>query len=391
MSAPRKATKIPGLKYTEHPTRKNGLQKDKYYLIIYKMKGKQKEEAIGWASQGWTEKKAAAILFELKENQRKGEGPQTLKEKRELLQKKAEEEEAKKQKESKTKIKIRDAFDMYLKDGDKTDSYIYNKKGQYKKWIEPIIGDKILTDIDYTTLEEIKNYMLKNEKLPATIESTIKIISRVYNFMKRIGLYSGEDPTKLIKLPKVNNRRTRFYTQEEVAKLFTALKAKSVETYELVYFALYTGLRAGSIFKLEWSDVDFENNLLLVRNAKGLITEKLPLNEKARELLLEKHKSRTRNLIFTYEGRPITRISRTFARTVKELGLNKDIEDNSQKDVFHTLRHTYASWLVISGADLYSVQHLLMHKNITTTQRYAHLAPDYLRKAVKVLDKIDIK
>ena len=71
-------TKTSGVRYREHPTRKFGIQKDKYYSIRYKLNGKDKEECLGWASQGWSEKKAAEYLFELKKNQRTGEGAKTL-------------------------------------------------------------------------------------------------------------------------------------------------------------------------------------------------------------------------------------------------------------------------------------------------------------------------
>jgi integrase len=60
------------------------------------------------------------------------------------------------------------------------------------------------------------------------------------------------------------------------------------------------------------------------------------------------------------------------------IGFNKNITDRRQRVVFHTLRHTYASWLVMSGVDLW-------HKDVTMTQRYAHLAPEHLDKAVSIL------
>lgn len=63
-----KPTKTPGVRYAEHGTRKHGRQKDKYFTIRYQNNKKTKEEGVGWASQGWTEQKVAALLFELKEN-----------------------------------------------------------------------------------------------------------------------------------------------------------------------------------------------------------------------------------------------------------------------------------------------------------------------------------
>jgi site-specific recombinase XerD len=78
-------------------------------------------------------------------------------------------------------------------------------------------------------------------------------------------------------------------------------------------------------------------------------------------------------------------VSNTFAKIVEELGFNKKVSDDRQKVVFHTLRHTYASRLVMSGVDLYTVQKLMGHSTISMTERYSHLAPDHLKKAVKML------
>jgi site-specific recombinase XerD len=85
-------------------------------------------------------------------------------------------------------------------------------------------------------------------------------------------------------------------------------------------------------------------------------------------------------------GIKIDKPSRTFKRVADEL-FNKGVEDSRQRVVFHTLRHTFASWLVMEGVDLYRVKELLGHKDLTMTQRYSHLAPDTLRGAVNILEQ----
>ena len=77
-------TKYPGVRYREHETRKSnkGIMKDRYFTIRYKLNGKDKEEALGWSTQGWNAEKAAARLAELKEAHRTGQGAITLKEAR---------------------------------------------------------------------------------------------------------------------------------------------------------------------------------------------------------------------------------------------------------------------------------------------------------------------
>jgi integrase len=74
------------------------------------------------------------------------------------------------------------------------------------------------------------------------------------------------------------------------------------------------------------------------------------------------------------------------------MGMNEGVTDARQKVVFHTLRHTFASWLVMRGVPLYDVAKLMGHNTIVMTQRYAHLAPDRLRaSAVGLSGMLDKK
>jgi len=74
-----------------------------------------------------------------------------------------------------------------------------------------------------------------------------------------------------------------------------------------------------------------------------------------------------------------------FARTVDDLGLNKGIDDPRLKICFHSCRHSYASWMIEQGADLYTVQKLLGHKTNIMTMRYSHISESRLREATRAL------
>jgi site-specific recombinase XerD len=71
---------------------------------------------------------------------------------------------------------------------------------------------------------------------------------------------------------------------------------------------------------------------------------------------------------------------------VDDLGWNAGLNDRRLKVVFHSLRHTFASWLVMDGTPLFTVSKLLGHSDITMTMRYSHLAPDHLRQATSCLE-----
>jgi len=74
-----------------------------------------------------------------------------------------------------------------------------------------------------------------------------------------------------------------------------------------------------------------------------------------------------------------------YQRTVDALGLNDTSTDAKDRVVFHTLRHTFASWLAIRGTPLYTIQRLMGHKSIKMTERYAHLCPDVQATAVETM------
>jgi integrase len=83
----------------------------------------------------------------------------------------------------------------------------------------------------------------------------------------------------------------------------------------------------------------------------------------------------------------IKEVSDTFERTVKKLGFNEGITDRRHLLTFHSLRHTFASWLALNGEQLKTIQELMRHKTIQMTMKYAHLIPDKKRQAVNNIMK----
>jgi hypothetical protein len=105
-------SKYPGVRYREHEVRKHGVGKDKYFTIRTKINGKDKEEGLGWASEGWSAEKAAHVLADLKRAAALGEGPKTLSEKRRLSM----EKEVKEQAEQERLEKVAVTFEKFFLD-----------------------------------------------------------------------------------------------------------------------------------------------------------------------------------------------------------------------------------------------------------------------------------
>ena len=115
------------------------------------------------------------------------------------------------------------------------------------------------------------------------------------------------------------------------------------------------------------------------------------MTKAVKELFEKKTSGDNNELVFPARGGgKITEISNAFDRSLDALGLNEGVTDRRMKVVFHTLRHTYASWLVQSGENLYTVKELMGHSTLAITERYSHLAKGTLQDAVKKIDQIDV-
>jgi integrase len=157
-----------------------------------------------------------------------------------------------------------------------------------------------------------------------------------------------------------------------------------MQLHNMSLLSLHTGMRAGEIFKIKWADINLQEGIISIQDAKGGSRAAYMTKEiKAMFQTIKPENNHADKLIFkSDEGEIIKQISNSFDRVVDDLKFNEGITDRRQKLTFHSLRHTYASWLVMQGTPLYTVQKLMGHKTIALTERYAHLAPDTLKAAV---------
>jgi integrase len=237
--------------------------------------------------------------------------------------------------------------------------------------------------------EKIVNSILKKGLAVRTAEYVVSVLRHALNKAVERG-YLQVNPISKIKVPRKDNRRIRFLTKNEAIKLLNELKKRSQRTYEMAFLSLNTGMRFGEIASLTWQDIDFDNDIIYIKDPKNRKGRVAYMIEEVREFLKNKKQNSdtnsTNSLIFsTKKHDKMTTITNSFKHAVNRLGLNKGITDPRDKVVFHTLRHTFASWLVQDGTPLYTVKELLGHKSIAMTERYSHLAESTMREAVKKL------
>jgi integrase len=156
----------------------------------------------------------------------------------------------------------------------------------------------------------------------------------------------------------------------------------------MALLSLHCGLRAGEIFNLTWGDVDLERGILTLRDSKSGKTRMAFMTENVKGVIEKPDDAKHDDLVFPdRDDNKMKRISNAFQRAVNELGFNNGISDPRQQVVFHTLRHTFASWLVENGTDLYTVKELMGHSTLAMTERYSHLGQNTLQNAVRNLEK----
>ena len=239
-----------------------------------------------------------------------------------------------------------------------------------------------------TPLEKINNGKVEEYKLwrkeqgvsPVTINKELRFLATMINravefeWIPQHKLYR-----KAILIKGVENKRLRYLSKNEEKRLIEAIKCPLLK--DIVIFALNTGLRKEEILSLKWSNIDFETRCVILEpyETKNKKRHILPLNSKAWQVIKRRFKQRAEGCpyVFHRNGRKVNSIRTAFENALKRAGI-KDFH-------FHDLRHTFASRLVQKGADLYVVKELLNHSDITTTQRYAHLRLDNLKKAVEKL------
>ena len=195
----------------------------------------------------------------------------------------------------------------------------------------------------------------------------------------RTKAFSGPNPVTSqagFKVPKPDNEGLRWLTREEAEALLAELGRSSPLWRDMALVSLHTGMRLCEIYRLKLCDVNAAGMTANVI-AKGRKRQLVRLTPEALEIV-KRRGGRPDELVFRGRHGERPQNPYRFAEAVKRLGLNEGITDSRHKVWFHTLRHTFASWLVQAGVDLYTVQALMRHKDPTMTQRYAHLSHDAL-------------
>ncbi len=364
--ATRVKTDYPGVVYIESMS-KTG-KAEKVFYIFYRKGGKQVEEKVGRSIRdNMTAAKAARIRSE------RIEGRQPTNNERRAAEQAAKEAEAGRWTIARLWVEYR-AANEHKRRIALVDDY------RYRMYLEPAFGSKEPSEIDPLSIDRLRVKMSKIRK-PATVHNTLELLRRIIHYGSNRNLCEPL-PFK-IQLPKLNNHRTEDLTPDQLQALLAAIEEDAHPVAgPMMLCALYTGMRRGEMFKLKWSDLDFERGFILLRDPKGGTDQTIPMNPMARKLF----ESIPREFEFVFPGRggrQRTTIKTAANRVKQAAGLPEDFR------ALHGLRHVYASMLASSGkVDMFTLQKLMTHKSAAMTQRYAHLRDEAMQRAGDVVGDI---
>lgn len=244
-----------------------------------------------------------------------------------------------------------------------------------------------LLGVDSNTVREFLSFLRQQEYSKATTARKLATLRSFYKFLMRRG-YVTTNPVASIRTPKLEKRLPKFLTIEDVQKLLNAPEAGTLlgSRDRAMLETLYsTGVRVSELVALQVADVDYTGECLKVAG-KGRKQRITPIGQTALGAIrryLDMRRSDPRNTQFDSEPlfvnkhgkRLSTRsVRRKLDKYLIQAGLDPTISP-------HTLRHTFATHMLNNGADLRSVQELLGHHSISTTQIYTHVSTSRMKEA----------
>ena len=238
--------------------------------------------------------------------------------------------------------------------------------------------------------ETIKNYLYKNlsDKKSRSQARSISALKSFFNYLVFEGLIK-DSPISNIEAPKLERKLPEVLTEDEINQLIKSVDLNHVfgQRNKTIIEVLYgTGIRVSELVNLQLSNIFFKESILKV-NGKGDKERFVPLGKiasteiKTYINIRDKMKIDSKNtdiLFINRYGRKLTRsmIFKIITDASRSIGLEKKISP-------HTLRHSFATHLLKNGADLRTIQLILGHESITTTEIYTHLDTFHLEEVLK--------
>ena len=241
-------------------------------------------------------------------------------------------------------------------------------------------------DVDYLMLRGYLTKLYDKNLAKSSINHRLSALRSFFDYLLKEE-FIKDNPFKLIESQKVGQRNPDFLFQEEMIDLLDSIETKDdlgIRNKAMLELMYASGLRCSEVANLQISDIDFNQMVVLV-HGKGGKDRYVPFHEYARDWLVKYIDEARNNLMIKNAGHNFIFVNK-LGNPLTNRGIENIVDrvtfkyDATKKIHPHTIRHSFATHLLNAGADIRTVQELLGHKNLATTQVYTHISKNHLKK-----------
>lgn len=280
--------------------------------------------------------------------------------------------------------KFKEYLDVQERSPETISSYMKDLKSFETFIVTKYNGPVYFSDITAKDIDEYLKYLKEERKLsPASRSRNLYTLRSLYNFACKKDLCQQNIANKIEPI-KIRQKERVYLTPKEVEELVNAIDHFLIKV--VVQTLYYTGMRISECLNLKIDDLDFKNNIIHIKKGKGNKDRDIPINSKLKSILQE-YWDKERKFIkspYFFATEKTGRLSSVYVNTV--LHQTTDKLNWTKKVTAHTLRHSFASNLVLNDISLVNIQRLLGHSNLKITSIYTHTNMDELSKAVNSLN-----
>lgn len=282
------------------------------------------------------------------------------------------------------KYTFQDAYNEYI---EWSKAHKSTWKNDANSWAHLVtLGERDIKSLKAKDFEDLKIEKLKILS-PKSVAHLLGTARQIFNYVIKheiINNFTNPIGSGKIKFPKPDNARIAFLTKEQAMAILKELKELGYKRlYQLSVLLLSTGARFSEVASLRWADVNDETQMIYFKSTKDGNARWIAIEPLAAEVIagLRAEKVDSPLLIPNSVNKQYEQMPKQWQMVVDTILPGNAMAEAKDRITTHSLRHTHASWLAMSGLDILHIKEQLGHKTIEMTMRYSHLIPNRRHEA----------